>query len=65
MEDQITNQYYKIKDGQKIEITEYQVEGTDIKRYSVKYKYKGVEYFLIGTLNKQEIELIVKNLYFL
>lgn len=65
VEDQITNQYYKIKDGQKIEITEYQVEGTDIKRYSVKYKYKGVEYFLIGTLNKQEIELIVKNLYFL
>lgn len=64
VEDPIVDQYYKKKKNQDIEITEYQIEGTHIKRYSAKYKYKGIEYFLIGTLNKEEMELIVDNLYF-
>ena len=53
------------KEGAKIEIKEYEIASSDIKRYSASYKYKGVEYFLIGTMSKQEFEIIIENLYFL
>lgn len=64
VEDKITDQYYKEKKGQEIEIKEYQVKGTNEKRYSASYKYNGIEYFLIGTMTKQEFELVIDNLHF-
>lgn len=65
VEDTVTDTYYKEKEGAKIEIKEYEIASSDIKRYSASYKYKGVEYFLIGTMSKQEFEIIIENLYFL
>lgn len=65
VEDTVTDTYYKEKEGTKIEIKEYEIVSSDIKRYSASYKYKGVEYFLIGTMSKQDFEVIVENLYFL
>lgn len=64
-EDEVTDTYYKEKDGTVIEIKEYQIEGENAKKYSANYKYKGVEYYLIGTMDKEDFEIIIDNLYFL
>ena len=63
-EDKITDIYYKKKKGEQIEIREYQISDSGIKRYSACYKYQGVEYFLIGTMKKEAFELIIDNLHF-
>lgn len=63
-EDKITDTYYKEKKGEQIEIREYQISDSGIKRYSASYKYQGVEYFLIGTMEKEAFELIIDNLHF-
>lgn len=65
VEDTVTDIYYKEKEGSKIEIKEYKIAPSNTKRYSASYKYKGVEYFLIGTMPKQDFEIIIENLYFL
>ena len=65
VEDTVTDIYYKEKEGSKIEIKEYKIAPSNTKRYSASYKYKGVEYFLIGTMSKQDFEIIIENLYFL
>lgn len=64
-EDEVTDTYYEEKDGTAIEIKEYQIEGENVKKYSANYKYKGVEYYLIGTMDKEDFEIIIDNLYFL
>ncbi len=64
-EDEVTDTYYEEKDGTVIEIKEYQIEGENAKKYSANYKYKGVEYYLIGTMDKEDFEIIIDNLYFL
>lgn len=64
VEDKVTDQYYKNKDDVKIEIKEYQPHGLDEKRYSIGFSYQKGEYFLMGTMSKEDMELIIKNLYF-
>ena len=64
VEDKIVDTYYREKKGTNIEIKEYQVENSNAKRYSASYVYKGMEYFLIGTMEQEEFELIIDNLHF-
>ena len=64
-EDAVIDIYYKENHGIEIEIREYGVGKAGKKRYSANYKYKGIEYFLIGTMDKENFELIIENLYFL
>lgn len=64
-EDEVTDTYYEEREGTAIEIKEYQIEGENVKKYSANYKYKGVEYYLIGTMDKEDFEIIIDNLYFL
>lgn len=63
-EDKVTDTYYKERKGEQIKIQEYRVSGSGAKRYSASYKYQGVEYFLIGTMEKEEFEIIIDNLFF-
>ena len=63
-DDKVIDTYYEEKKGQQIEIKEYQVSDTDRKKYSARYKYQGVEYFLVGTMDKEEFTKIIDNLYF-
>ena len=65
VEDEITDSYQIERDNVEIEIREYQVSNQKAKRYSASYKYRGVEYFLIGTMGKGDFELIIENLYFI
>ena len=63
-EDVVIDSYNKKRSGQEIKIQEYQIEGTEQKRYSASYTFNGVEYFLVGTMSKADFELIIENLYF-
>lgn len=63
-EDECVDQYTITKDGVKIEIKEYEVGKKKEKQFSAKFSYKGLEYYLIGTMEKEDFEKIVKNLYF-
>lgn len=64
VEDEVTDSYQIEKRNIKIELKEYQVANSEEKRYSASYKYGGVEYFLIGTMEKEDMVVIVKNLHF-
>ncbi|WP_346707366.1 DUF4367 domain-containing protein [Massilistercora timonensis] len=65
VEDEITDSYQIKREDTEIEIKEYQVSNSDKKRYSASYKYGGVEYFLMGTMEKEDFDLIIENLYFI
>ena len=47
-----------------IEVKEYKLEDDNVNRYSASFRYNGLEYFLVGTMKKEEFELILNNLYF-
>lgn len=64
VEDEVVDSYQLEKKETEIEIKEYQISDTGEKRYSASYKYGGVEYFLMGTMEKEDMEIIVKNLHF-
>lgn len=64
VEDKSTDEYYLNVRGVDIRVKEYQVADTGRKKYSADFDYKKAKYFLIGTVEKADFELIVKNLYF-
>ena len=48
-----------------IEVTEYETPETERNRYVAEFEYKKLHYCLSGELTKEEMENILKNLYFL
>lgn len=64
VEDEIIEQYYIEKKDVKIEMTEYRVKGTGETRFSAKFSYDSLEYFLVGTMEKEEFEKIVNSFVF-
>lgn len=64
VEDKVLNAYVKEVNGCEIEVKEYEVQQNDEKRCSAKYKYQGLEYFLIGTMSIDEFEIMLENLGF-
>ena len=62
-EDEIIDHYY-IKENVPIEVTEYKTPETDTNRYKAEFKYNNLYYCLTGTMTKEEMENILKNLYF-
>ena len=65
MEDKIVDKYPKIIQGREIEITEYEVSEGSNPRFQAYFKDRGLEYFLIGTMEKGDFENIVNNLHFM
>lgn len=64
VEDHSIDEYQLQNEKCVIEIKEYETEDTKGKRYSASFTYKGLEYFLIGTMEKEEFESILKNMHF-
>ena len=64
-EDEITDHYYKQEKKIQIEVTEYKTPETGTNRYKAEFKYKNLYYCLTGTMTKEEMENILKNLYFM
>ena len=57
---------YELEDkGQIISIEEYKVEDLEQKRYAAEFEYKDAHYQLVGIIEKNEFEKIIKNLVFL
>lgn len=64
-EDEITDHFYKQEKKIQIEVTEYKTPDTGTNRYKAEFKYKNLYYCLTGTMTKEEMENILKNLYFM
>lgn len=64
VEDKVIDTYVKVVNGCEIEVKEYEVQKNNERRCSAKYEYQGLEYFLIGTMNIGEFEIILENLGF-
>ena len=64
-EDEITDHFYKQEKESQIEVTEYKTPDTGTNRYKAEFKYKNLYYCLTGTMTKEEIKNILKNLYFM
>ena len=65
VEDEVTEQYEQQINGNNIEIKKYKTPKTNTERYSARFEYNGLEYFLIGTMTEDEFNLIINNLFFL
>lgn len=68
IEDEVVDTYEKKFESNEVsfevEMKEYKVIESGLERYSAQFEYKGLEYFLVGTMNKEEFEYILRNLYF-
>lgn len=51
-------------EGNNIELTVYRVKGAGTIKCSAHFTYQKLEYFLVGKIDKDEFELILKNFYF-
>ena len=57
--------FYKQEKKIQIEVTEYKTPETGTNRYKAEFKYKNLYYCLTGTMTREEMENILKNLYFM
>ena len=64
-EDKVTNHYYKQLKQTKVEITEYEIPETEMKRYVAEFEYQKLHYCFSGDMKKEELEKILGNLYFM
>lgn len=65
VEDQNVNEYVIENKYCTIKVKEYLVSNIKTNKYSASFKYGGLEYFLVGTMEKGDFETILKNLYFI
>ena len=55
----------KTADGRELNIKEYEIAKTKTRRYMTNFEYKDAQYQIMGDIEKDEFEKIVKNLIFL
>lgn len=65
IEDKIVEEYQVKRDDCTIEIKGYETQDTKANRYLASFKYRGLEYFLIGVMKREELDIILKNMYFI
>lgn len=63
-EDKKINCYYEQVGKADIEVTEYETPETERNRYVAEFEYKKMHYCFSGEMKKEEIENILKNMYF-
>lgn len=64
IEDSIEKEYSKEINGCNMNIVVYKVENSNQSRCVSKFKYEGVEYFMMGLMEEGDFEKILKNLFF-
>lgn len=64
IEDELVTVYNKNVKNNNIEVKEYEIQSNGLKRYSAYFNYKGLEYYLVGTMDKENFEIILDKLYF-
>ena len=64
--DRLIDEYQvKTADGRELNIKEYEIAKTKTRRYMTNFEYKDAQYQIMGDIEKDEFEKIVKNLIFL
>lgn len=64
IEDTIVDEYVKIVENTKIQVTEYLIEESHQQEFSAEFEYNDVTYILTGIIEKDEFEKILENLHF-
>lgn len=64
VEDKILKEYEEIVGGIQIKISEYEIKDSKEKVYTVEFEFNNTWYVLMGVKNLEEVEKIIKNLYF-
>lgn len=64
IEDKVIDKYLLEVLDRKIEIKQYQVKNWEKSRFSASFEEMNLKYYLEGTMDKEDFELIVKNLNF-
>lgn len=64
VEDEVVEEYTLEVKGTLIYIKECEISSTKQRRYYASFDYKETKYFLSGTMEREEVEKILKNLYF-
>lgn len=64
VEDRLINSTKKYINGCEIEIKEYRIDENNMPKYSARFEYEGLEYFLVGTMQEKEFDIIINNLFF-
>ena len=64
VEDEITDEYLVENNGYSISVKEYELPKSRQKRYSASFDYKGIEYFLLASIEKSNFDLLIQNLHF-
>ena len=63
--DKLVNEYKIMSaNGVEINVREYEINGTEAKRYLANFEYMDSQYDIKGIIEKKEIDEILKNLYF-
>lgn len=62
--DKKTDEYQIETDSEKIQVEEYAVQGYENKRYIANFKYRDVNYQLMGIMEKEKFDEIIRNLQF-
>lgn len=65
VEDKNVNEYILENKYCTIKVREYMVSNKEINKYSANFEYGGLEYFLVGTMEKRDFEIILENLHFI
>ncbi len=63
VEDKVIKEYQKIVRGCVMRVKEYELPKSKEHRYSAQFNYKGIAYFMIGTMEQEEFDEILENLY--
>ena len=63
--DELTDEYpVTLENGVRVTVQEYEVTGQEEPRYVAEFEYRDAQYQLMGHMEKEEFEKIIKNLHF-
>ena len=63
--DELADEYpVTLENGVQVTVQEYEVEGQEDPRYAADFEYRDAQYQLMGHMEKEEFEKIIKNLHF-
>ena len=62
--DDLINEYEITTNGHNISVKEYAIKGSEQKRYTADFKNKDIQYQIKGKLKREELDKILKNLFF-
>ena len=63
--DDLIDEYEITTNGHNISVKEYAIKGSEQKRYTADFKNKDIQYQIKGKLKREELDKILKNLFFM